>query len=193
MYSESSKILISKRVGWCTPADSLLSIHISEENKTATSGRYVSSFHQLANLENIYHTINENSTSEKEFNRALCSMRQQAAIEVLNKVLDQHEDYLFDKDYDLIIDHHKSLFDEPLGYLMAIKCIEGFVSSNRSNAVERNAKLSFQMLKVELEGVRNDNGHLISEGLNSKFFTSIKKAQKKIFPRQIQIIGDVVW
>ncbi|WP_177764009.1 hypothetical protein [Flavobacterium sp. I3-2] len=193
MYSESSIVLISKRVGWSIPTDSLSSVEISEENQTATSGRYVNSFHQLANLENIFFTINENQTGEETFNIFLEAMRKQAAIEVLNKILDQHEDYDFEKDYDSIVNKYQSLFDEPLGYLLAIKAIELFVSSNRSNAVERNSKLSFQMLKVELEGVRNDNGHLISEGLNSKFHTSIKKAQKKIFPRQIQIISDKVW
>lgn len=193
MYSESSKILISKRVGWSVPTDSLFSVEISEDNQTATSGRYVNSFHQLATVENLFFTINENKTGEEEFNRALDSMRKQGAIEVLNKVLDQHEDYDFDKDYDSEIEKYQSLFDEPLGYLLAIKSIELLVSSNRSNAIERNSKFSFQMLKMELEGVKNDNGHCISEGLNSKFYTALKNAQKKIFPKQIEIIGESVW
>jgi len=193
MYCESSKILISKRVGWSIPTDSLFSVEISEDNQTATSGRYANSFHQLATIENLFFTINESKTGEEEFNIALGLMRKEAAIEVLNKVLDQHQDYDFEKDYDSEIQKYQSLFDEPLGYLLAIKCIELFVSSSRSNAVERNSKLSFQMLKMELEGVKNDNGHCISEGLNSKFYTALKNAQKKIFPKQIEIIGDSVW
>lgn len=193
MYCESSKILISKRVGWNIPTDSLFSVEISEDNQTATSGRYVNSFHQLATIEHLFFTINESKTGEEEFNIALGLMRKEAAIEVLNKVLDQHQDYDFEKDYDSEIQKYQSLFDEPLGYLLAIKCIELFVSSSRSNAVERNSKLSFQMLKMELEGVKNDNGHCISEGLNSKFYTALKNAQKKIFPKQIEIIGDSVW
>ncbi|RRJ91524.1 hypothetical protein EG240_05830 [Paenimyroides tangerinum] len=193
MYSESSKILISKRVGWSVPTDSLFSVEISEDNQTATSGRYVNSFHQLATVENLFFTIDENKTGESEFNKTLYSMLKEASIEVLNKVLDQHKDYDFDKDYDSEIEKYQSLFDEPLGYLLAIKSIELLVSSNRSNAVERNSKLSFQMLKMELEGVKNDNGHCISEGLNSKFYTALKNAQKKIFPKQIEIIGDSVW
>ena len=193
MYSESSKILISKRVGWSVPTDSLFSVEISEDNQTATSGRYVNSFHQLATVENLFFTIDENKTGEYEFNKTLYSMLKEASIEVLNKVLDQHKDYDFDKDYDSEIEKYQSLFDEPLGYLLAIKSIELLVSSNRSNAVERNSKLSFQMLKMELEGVKNDNGHCISEGLNSKFYTALKNAQKKIFPKQIEIIGDSVW
>lgn len=190
MYCESSKILISKRVGWNIPTDSLFSVEISEDNQTATSGRYVNSFHQLATIEHLFFTINESKTGEEEFNIALGLMRKETAIEVLNKVLDQHQDYDFEKDYDSEIQKYQSLFDEPLGYLLAIKCIELFVSSNRSNAVERNAKLGFQLLKMELEGVKNDNGHLISQGLNSKLYSSIKKAQKKIFPRQIEVIGN---
>lgn len=193
MYPESSKILISKRVGWSVPTNSLFSIEISKDNQIATSGRFVNSFHQIANIENLFHLVEENFTDELAFNDLLDSMRLQCAIEVMNKILDQHVDYDFDKDYENIIDKYRSLFDEPLGYLLAIKCIETFVSSNRSNYIERNAKLSFEMLKIELEGVKNEQGFVISQGLNTKFYTSIKKAQKIIFPSKIEIFGDRVW
>lgn len=193
MYSESSKIVISKRVGWNYPVGSLFPIDLTEENRTATSGRYVNSFHQLASIENLHATISENLTSETRFNEQLNSMRLQATSEVLNKILDQHSCYDFDKDYDAIIEKYQSLFDEPLGYLLAIKCMEIFVSSNRSNAIERNSKLSYQLLKVELEGVKNESGITISHGLNAKFHSAIRKAQKKLFPERIVIIGGNEW
>lgn len=193
MYTESSKILISKRVGWGNPINSLFPVDIHEENKIATSGRFVNSFHQIANIENLYYTINEGLTTETKFNEELISVRFQSAIEVLNKILDQHHCYDFSKDYDLIIEKYQSLFDEPLGYLLAIKCIEVYLSSNRSNYIERNTKLSFEMLKIELEGIQNEKGITISKGLNSKFYSSIKRAQNIIFPEPILIIGDKVW
>ena len=193
MYSESSKILISKRVGWSFPTDSLFPIDINEENRIATSGRYVNSFHQIATIENLFHLLDENLCTETGFNEALDSMRLQCAIEIMNKILDQHHCFDFDKNYDSIIEKYQSLFDEPLGYLMAIKCIEIFVSSNRSNYIERNAKLSFEMLKIELEGIKNEQGFVVSHGLNSKLYTSIKRAQKKIFPEPILIIGGNEW
>ena len=193
MYSESSKIVISKRVGWNYPVGSLFPIELSEENRIATSGRYVNSFHQLASIENLHATISENLTSETRFNEQLNSMRLQTTSEVLNKILDQHSCYDFDKDYDEIIEKYQSLFDEPLGYLLAIKCMEIFVSSNRSNAIERNSKLSYQLLKIELEGVKNESGITISHGLSAKFHSAIRKAQKKLFPEQIVIIGGNEW
>lgn len=193
MYSESSKILISKRVGWDNPANSLNSVTIDTENLIATSGRRVNSFHQLANVLNLFHTVEEKFTYNSEFNNLLKEIRLQAAIEVMNKILDQHHCYDFEFDYDKKLEKYQSLFDEPLGYLMAIKCIETYLSSNRSNYIERNTKLGFEMLKIELEGVKNEQGFTISQGLNSKFYSSIKKAQKKIFPEPIQIIGGAEW
>lgn len=193
MYSENSKILISKRVGWDHPTDSFFPIEISEENKIALSGRLVNSFHQLATVENIFYTISESKTSQTAFNIELQQLREQAAIEVLNKILDQHKCYDFDKDYDSLIEKYQSLFDEPLGYLLSIKSLELFISSSRSNYIERNAKLSFQMLKIDLDGVKNEKGVIVSSGLISKFNNSVKKAQKKIFPESILIIGGNEW
>lgn len=193
MYTESSKILISKRVGWDNPTGSLFPITINAENLIATSGRRVNSFHQLANVVNLYYTIDESFTIESDFNSLLKEIRLQAAIEVMNKILDQHHCYDFDFDYDKKLEKYQSLFDEPLGYLIAIKCIETYISSSRSNYIERNAKLAFEMLKIELEGVTNEQGIIISKGLNSKFYASIKKAQKNIFPEPIQIIGGAEW
>ena len=193
MYTESSKILISKRVGWDSPTGSLFPITIDEENLIATSGRRVNSFHQLANVLNLYYTVDESFTIESDFNSLLKEIRLQAAIEVMNKILDQHHCYDFDFDYDKKLEKYQSLFDEPLGYLIAIKCIETYISSSRSNYIERNAKLAFEMLKIELEGVKNEQGITISQGLNSKFYASIEKAQKKIFPEPIQIIGGNEW
>lgn len=193
MYSESSKILISKRVGWDNPANSLNSVTIDTENLIATSGRRVNSFHQLANVLNLFHTVDEKFTDSTEFNNLLKEIRLQAAIEVMNKILDQHHCYDFEFDYDKKLEKYQSLFDEPLGYLLAIKCIETYISSNRSNYIERNAKLAFEMLKIELEGIKNEQGITISQGLNMKFYTSIKKAQKILFPEPIQIIGGKEW
>lgn len=193
MYSESSKILISKRVGWDSPTGSLFPITINTENLIATSGRRVNSFHQLANVVNLYYTVDEILIIEPDFNNLLKEIRLQAAIEVMNKILDQHHCYDFDFDYDKKLEKYQSLFDEPLGYLMTIKCIETYISSSRSNYIERNTKLAFEMLKIELEGVKNEQGVTISQGLNSKFYASIKKAQKKIFPEPIKIIGQVAW
>ena len=59
--------------------------------------------------------------------------------------------------------------------------------------MERNAKLSFQTLKVELEGARNDNGHFIAKGIVYKKERAIQKAQRIIFPDPVVVIGDSIW
>jgi hypothetical protein len=55
------------------------------------------------------------------------------------------------------------------------------MSSNRSNCIERNAKLSYQNLKIELEGIKNDNGHQMAVGIRQQLQKAVKDAQKAIF------------
>jgi len=62
--------------------------------------------------------------------------------------LDGHHLYDNTIDYSNVIIEKAKLFDDTIGYGIAIKCLELFISSSRSNLIERNAKLSFQALKV---------------------------------------------
>ena len=193
MYSEVSISFLINRIGWGKPLQSGLVPAISSENLLANSGRTVNSFHQLASVENLYATISEVNANEVVFNQFLSDMKKQSVIDVLTSILDQHFLYQDEIDYSETIIKKSKLFDDAIGYSIAIKCLELFISSTRSNASERSNALSFQALKVELEGARNDNGHFIAKGIIYKKERAILKAQRIIFPNPILVIGDAQW
>ena len=61
------------------------------------------------------------------------------------------------------------------------------MSTERSNFLERNAKLSISNLKLEINGFRNDNGHVIARGLIYDLKEALKLARYKLFPTEIII------
>lgn len=193
MYSEESISSLINRIGWEVPLDSDSSIVIDTENKKADSGRKVNAFHQLASVENIYAAVADVDMDMADFNKFLTSIREQSVIEVLTIIFDQHHLYDETKDYSSIIDKKIKLFDGAIGYTIAVKILELFVSSNRKNFIERNASLSFQTLKIELYGAKNDNGHFIAKGITYEKSEAIKKAQKILFPDPVLIDGTPLW
>ncbi|HEX8576974.1 MAG TPA: hypothetical protein VF677_11835 [Flavobacterium sp.] len=193
MYTQESISFLLNRIGWGRPLQSGLVPAISSENLLANSGRTVSSFHQLASVENLYNNISEVNANEVLFNEFLADMKRQSVVEVLTSILDQHFLYQEEIDYSETIIQKARLFDDAIGYSIAIKCLELFISSTRSNASERSNAFSFQTLKVELEGARNDNGHFIAKGIIYKKERAILKAQRIIFPDPIVVIGDSIW
>lgn len=193
MYSEETISTLINRIGWEAPLDPASVIVIDTENKKADSGRKVNAFHQLASVENIYAAVAVVDMEMVGFNKFLTSVREQSVIEVLTVILDQH--HLYDEaiDYSGIIAQKAKIFDDAIGYSIAMKVLELFISSNRKNLTERNAALSFQTLKIELEGAKNENGHFIARGIVSRREIGIKKAQKILFPDNILIDGTPQW
>lgn len=193
MYSNESILFLKNRIGWGNAINTDFPITISSDNLIATSGRTVLSFHQLASVENIHSNISQIDADDALFNQILSNLREQSVIEVLNLIMDSHKLYNDDVDYSNVIVSKSRLFDEAIGYAIAVKCLELFVSSTRSNATERSNAMSFNTLKIELEGAKNDNGHFIAKGIVYKKEQAIKKAQKIIFPDPILIIGGNDW
>lgn len=193
MYTEISILTLIDRIGWERSLNSDVPITIDMVNSTATSGRKVNSFHQLASVENIYSAVPEVNMEMVKFNSILSSIRDQSVREVTTAILDQHHLYDQTIDYSNTITDKAKLFDDAIGYCIAIKCLEMFISTGRKNLTERNSALTFQTLKVELEGARNDNGHFIAKGIVYKKESAIKKAQRIIFPDPVLIIGGNEW
>lgn len=193
MYTPESIAILIDRIGWQEPINTSLSIIVDEENQLATSGRKVNSFHQLATVENIHSAIAEVNMEAVTFNEFLASLRKQAVLEVLTAIIDQSDLYEYNLDYSDVIIEKARIFDDAIGYCIAIKALELFVSSGRKNLTERNAALNFQTLKVELEGARNDRGHFIAKGIVYKKEMAIKKAQRILFPNPVMIYGDNLW
>ena len=193
MYTPESIAVLVDRIGWRQCIDTSLPITVDEENLIATSGRDVASFHSLATVENLHSAIVEVNMDSVTFNERLASFRKQAVLEVVTSILDHSELYEFDFDYSELIIKKAAIFDNAIGYTIAAKALELFITTSRKNLTERNASLSFQILKVELEGAKNDRGHFIAKGIVYKKEMAIQKAQEIIFPNPILIIGDSQW
>ena len=187
MYSQSVKDILFNRIGFGTPQESGFSLTIDEANSSGTSGRLFKYFHSLVTIENIQASIDKINADSTEFNAILLEIKQNAVLEILPLILDKHIDYDATKDYDLTIEDNVTLFDDAIGYKVAINCLEMFLSTKRSNFPERNAKLSASNLKLELEGFKNENGVLVAQGLVQKFNKSINDARNKIFPFTVNV------
>ena len=193
MYSEEIIQSLTERIGFGSPQEDSFVLAISEAIQNGASGRFFKSFHSLVTLENIIAAIEKQNINSEEFEALLNEYRKGASLEVLSLVLDSHQDYVLNDSYDAIITQNVSLFDNAIGYKVAIMVIEMFMSTKRSNIVERNAKLSVSNSKLELEGYRNDSGVLVAKGLVHKFENAIKTAQKKIFPFKLTVEDGNAW
>lgn len=193
MYSEPSITSLVTRIGWEKPLDTAFAIVLDEEVLTADSERKVNSFHQLVTVENVYASVPEIDMEAEDFNGFLSSVRKQSVMEVLTAIFDQHRSYDESVDYSNVITSRPRLFDDAIGYCIAIKMLELFISSSRSNLAERNAKLTFKSLKLELEGVRNDGGFYVAKGIKYELKSAITKAQKVIFPLEAIVTSQQVW
>lgn len=191
MYSQESIDALTNRIGWSESSG--LSIGLSESNKTANSGKTFNWYHPLVLIDNIYAAVPQVNMEEEGFNNYLSEVRKQAVSSVLTSILDYHPDYDSKKDYSNVITDRQTLFDDAIGYSVAIKMIELFISTTRINFKDRSVKMSYQNLKVELEGARNDNGHFIAKGIIYKLNESIIKAQKVIFPYTVVVKKGNSW
>jgi hypothetical protein len=179
MYSQETINLFNNRIGWSVTTD--LPFTINDEIKLPNTVLKFNGFHGLVSLTNLLHTVDESLNIPTEFNKLLLELRSQCILFSLTWILDKHPDYVDSESYDAIIVEKSKLFEEVIGLLMTIKVFELYMSSNRSNYIERNAKLSYQNLKIELEGIKNDNGHQVAVGIRQQLQKAVKDAQKAIF------------
>jgi len=193
MYSEEIIQSLTERIGFGSPQEDSFTLTMSEAIQNGASGRFFKSFHSLVTLENIIAAIEKQNINAEEFEVLLNEYRKAAVLDVLSLILDSHQDYVNNDSYDASITQNVNLFDNAIGYKVAIMVIEIFMSTKRSNIVERNAKLSVSNLKLELEGYRNDSGVLVAKGLVHKFENAIKTAQKKIFPFKLTVEDGKAW
>lgn len=193
MQSEEIIQSLTERIGFGSPQGDSSTLQLSEAILSGTSGRTFKSFHQLVTIENIVACMYNDGANSEEINNELEDFRNQAVLEIVPLILDKHPDYIPLENYDNRILENITLFDDAIGYKVAIMVIQMFMSTNRSNIVERNAKLSVSNLKLELEGYRNDSGVLVAQGLVHKFSKSIKDASDKIFPFKVVVKDGNAW
>jgi len=192
MYSSASISILEERIGFGR-AD-LEDVTVDPQHLVGTSGRTLPYFHRLATLKNIYKTVEKPTMDSAEFNAYLEQMKVDAVKHVLSAILDRHRLYVLERDYSDIIIGRPELFDGAVGYALAISAIEQMVSTSRSNYIETSAKLSYQQLKMELEGVVDDAGRVRSVGLKQELHHSIRQAIRAIFKEGVKIFdASDVW
>lgn len=199
MYNLESKTALEGRIGWDNPIPPNTDITLTVENTASASGRYFNSFHQLSIVENVFKSVVNLDIDNTAFNAYLLKMRKDCVAEVLNKIFDTNpyanaklnpnwESPNYKTDYSTVILSKQSLFDDCIGYAMAIKCLQLYLSTTRSSNTERKNAEFYQIVKTELEGVVNKDGVLIATGINGQYNTSILNAISILFP----IIGKEV-
>lgn len=192
MYSQDVIDALEKRIGW-PELSSGLPFDLTEDNKTAESKKTFNFYHPLVLVDNVYASLPDSEISEEDFNKFLKDTRLQAVLNVLTSIFDQSSLYEPAKDYSIVIEGKYGLFDDAIGYTVAIKIIELFISTSRKNFLERNANMSYQALKIELEGAKNEKGFQVAKGLSQKLADSIKKARRIIFPVSASVNSNPIW
>lgn len=194
MYSETIIETLSDRIGFGSPLEAGFPYELEEANSVGSSGRFFKSFHQLVTVENIFAaTPTLETQAETTFNNILTNFRYQAAAFVIPLIMDKNKQYDNATDYDQIITDNIVLFDDALGYKVAMMVLEYLMATKESNLAERNAKLAMSNLKLELEGFKNGNGNLVANGLVQKFEKAISEATEKIFPFVITVNNGNAW
>lgn len=192
MYSQEAIDALTNRIGW-SELSSGLPFGLSDENKTSDSGKTFNFYHSMVLVDNIYSAVPDKDIEETEFNEFISEARKQAVLNALTSILDTHRDYDPKKDYSNTILERKALFDDAIGYSVAQKIIEMFLTTSRKNFFERNASMSYQILKIELEGARDEKGNLVTKGLAQKLSGSIAKAREILFPVVPTVNSKQVW
>ena len=179
MYSEAAIQVLEARIGF--GSNDIEGVDVAGEHLLGTSGRTLPYFHKLATLKNIYHTAEDVNMTTEEFNNFLADMKSNVARQVLTAVLDRNKKYRPEHDYSDLIIGRPAIFDDAIGYTLASTVVEQLIATSRSNYIESSAKLSYQQLKMELEGVVDDSGRLRARGLKRDQIYAIDQAIKAIF------------
>lgn len=192
MYSESAITSLVKRIGF-GPME-VDGVVVAPEHVSGTSGRTLPFFHKLATLKNIYNTVEMPNMNSGEFNAFLAQMKRDAVLGVLSAILDRHKNYQPAEDYSELILGRPGIFDDAIGYTLASTVIEQLISTSRSNYIESSAKLSYQQLKMEIDGVVDDSGRIRVKGLKREVAYSIRQAISAIFKSEVQIFdASHIW
>ena len=193
MYSEIAISTIANRIGWGKPQTDGFAINLAEAIQNGTSKRNFQSFHQLVTVENILAAIPNPLIDDDDFNAKLEEIRDNAARSVLTLIIDLNPNSILSKDYSNTIISNPALFDEALGYKVAISVLELFISTERENFSTRSAQLAISSLKLELEGWKNEAGITVANGLGQKLDKAVTMATERLFPKNKTVTFKQIW
>lgn len=193
MYNPESISVLTKRIRWNESLDPDFPIMLSHDNNIGLSGKNFQSFHQLVSIDNIYDAVPAIEMDADPFNELLSDIREQAVYHSVTEIMDKNNLYLPATDYSNMIIQNVQLFDDAIGYKVIMIVLEMFMSTKRSNLVERNSKFAISNLKLELEGFRNENGHVVAQGIRYHYDKVVKDATNKLFPQPIIVTSQQIW
>lgn len=192
MYFGSAIEALVERISWSKALEPDYP-ELDEANLTGESGRNFQSFHRLVTIENIYDAVPEVEMDDDEFNAFLSQLRGQAVLAILPEIMDKNIKYENSTDYTDMIISNAVLFDDAIGFKVAMSVLELLVATKRSNLAERNVKLAVPALKLEINGFKNENGILVATGIRQELANAVKIATNKLFPKEIIVTSEQIW
>jgi len=193
LYNETAIQTLIDRIGWNQSTIASLNLTISDENLESTSTRQYKSFHSTAIVENVYYCLENDLTDNSELNAELLKMKREVVIEVLAKIFDTNvlanyaeiqgvKSLSYATEYSGVIEAKQSVFDESIGWCMASKCLRMFLTTNRSNSTETNLGMNYDIMKYELDGIKNEYGRSIGKGTLDNYEAAVTNAINVLFP-----------
>jgi len=196
MLTQETLDTLKNRVGYGQTLEESFPFALGNGLTIGESGLTVPFFHALATVENLHASLPqvfETDGEKSAFEALLEDLRVQSVVRAVNDVLECSIDYNPELSYDDLVVANIALFDNVIGYRLAITILEKCMTTTRTNIVERNAKLSVSNLKLEINGYRNEAGILVADGLGIMLHKSIKKAVRKLFPIKHVIKSVQAW
>ena len=193
MYSEQSIQIISNRIGWGKPQTDGFTINLEEAIQNGTSKRNFQSFHQLVTVENVLAAVPDPDISPEDFNAKLAEIRDNAVRAVLTLIIDLNPNSILETDYSDSIIANPILFDDAVGYKVAMSVLELFISTERENFSTRSAQLTISSLKLEIEGLKNESGITVANGLGQKLNKAVTMVSNRLFPINSTVQNGKPW
>jgi len=194
-YNSTAVQALQDRVGWAAPV-APSDFALSAENAESTSGRFFKDFHGLAIVEYVIATMPNYDATDATKNAYLLDKKRSAVQSVLSDVFDQNDRaYYYMDTYgnridvsgvdfsNIILNVRTSLFDNAIGYRMALDVLELISTSNRSNFDERMAA-AYDQVQNAMEGYTDGNGKTISRGVRGLYRDAIETVIEILFPKE---------
>lgn len=178
-------------VGWNDPINMPIDGAISDENKESLTGRLFKDFHQLTLSEDIYKTGGDDVLTIEQLNTLLLGFKKAGALETLTLIFNNSPRYDPLQDYEGTVVKYQGVISQVYGLVVCKLALQMMATSKRVNDTERKTK--YGLLKTELEGVRNEQGIIVSRGVIGNLANAVFKAQEIIFPQPIEIIAENLW
>ena len=169
MFNESNIQELKDRLGWSEYENLVYANKLNSDSKKKDSGLTLNSFHKLVTAENVFYCQPNKDIIDIDFNAYLDEMLENVIRDILTDVFILDSRAIKKSDNTAIISAmcDGGVFDKCIGYCHAVKVLELFTATTRSNRIETIAGHNYANLMSELKGYSTKDGVLVSKGLLS--------------------------